>query len=120
MALPLGELSPKVTERALQALPISSGRCSNGTHLRLVIARRAQARRGNLRKAATNLPGAFPCSGRYREIATAPAEPRNDKLGGLLHPEGRSDKLASAFLPCHCGARSALGSPFGRAVTEGD
>ena len=46
--------------------------------------------------------------------------PRNDKLGGLLHPEGRSDKLASAFLPCHCGARSALGSPFGRAVTEGD
>ena len=85
-----------------------------------VIARRAQARRGNLRKAATNLPGAFPCSGRYREIATAPAEPRNDKLGGLLHPEGRSDKLASAFLPCHCGARSALGSPFGRAVTEGD
>ena len=39
MALPLGELSPKVTERALQALPISSGRCSNGTHLRLVIAR---------------------------------------------------------------------------------
>ena len=39
MALPLGELSPKVTERALQALPISSGRCSNGTHLRLVIPR---------------------------------------------------------------------------------
>ena len=56
----------------------------------------------------------------YCAIATAPAEPRNDKLGGLLHPEGRSDKLASAFLPCHCGARSALGSPFGRAVTEGD
>ena len=39
MALPLGELSPKVTERALQTLPISSGRCSNGMHLRLVIAR---------------------------------------------------------------------------------
>ena len=41
-ALPLGEMSPKVTERALQALPISSGRCSNGTHLRLVIARRGR------------------------------------------------------------------------------
>ena len=38
----------------------------------------------------------------YCEIATAPAETRNDKLGGLLHPEGRSDKLASASLPCHC------------------
>ena len=39
MALPLGELSPKVTERALQALPISTGHCSNDTHLRLVIPR---------------------------------------------------------------------------------
>ena len=39
---------------------------------------------------------------------------------GLLHPEGRRDKPASASLPCHGKARSALGSPFGRAVTEGD
>ena len=39
LALPLGELSPKVTERALQALPISTGPCSNDTHLRLVIPR---------------------------------------------------------------------------------
>ena len=39
LALPLGELSPKVTERALQALPISTGHCSNDTHLRLVIPR---------------------------------------------------------------------------------
>ena len=39
LALPLGELSSKVTERALQALPISTGRCSNDTHLRLVIPR---------------------------------------------------------------------------------
>ena len=42
MALPLGELSPKVTERALQALPISTGHCSNDTHLRLVIPRRGR------------------------------------------------------------------------------
>ena len=60
-----------------------------------VIARRAQARRGNLGKAVANSPEAFPCSGRCCEIATAPAEPRNDKLGGLSHPEGRSDKLGS-------------------------
>ena len=39
LALPLGELSPKVTERALQALPISTGHCSNDTHLRFVIPR---------------------------------------------------------------------------------
>ena len=36
------------------------------------------------------------------EIATAPAEPRNDKSGGLPHPEGRNDKAGSAPLPCHC------------------
>ena len=49
----------------------------------------AAGRRGNLGKAVANSPGAFPCSGRCCEIATAPAEPRNDKLG-------------SAFFPCHC------------------
>ena len=36
------------------------------------------------------------------EIATAPAEPRNDKSDSLLHPEGRKGKPESAFLPCHC------------------
>ena len=41
------------------------------------------------------------------EIATAPAEPRNDKL-------------ESVSLLCHSEERSALGSPSGRAVTEGD
>ena len=40
--------------------------------------------------------------GVYCEIATAPAEPRNDKSDSLLHPEGRNDKPESAFLPCHC------------------
>ncbi len=34
------------------------------------------------------------------EIATAPAEPRNDKLGGLFHPEGRNGRSASALFPC--------------------
>ena len=61
LALPLGELSPKVTERAWQAL--------------------------------TDSPKAFPCSGWCCEIATAPAEPRNDKLGSLLQPEGCNDKM---------------------------
>ena len=36
------------------------------------------------------------------EIATAPAEPRNDKSDSLLYPEGRKGKPESAFLPCHC------------------
>ena len=38
----------------------------------------------------------------YCEIATAPAEPSNDKSDSLLHPEGRKGKPESAFLPCHC------------------
>ena len=44
-----------------------------------VIARRAQARRGNLKQAVTNPPEAFLCSGRCCEITTAPLGPRNDK-----------------------------------------
>ena len=89
LALPLGELSPKVTEGAWQAL--------------------------------TDSPKAFPCSGRVlRDCHALLCKARNDKLGGLLHPEGRRDKPASASLPCHGKARSALGSPSGRAVTEGD
>ena len=46
--------------------------------------------------------GAFLCSSQSCEIATAPAEPRNDKSGSLPHPEGRNDKARSAPLPCHC------------------
>ena len=42
--------------------------------------------------------GAFLCSGVYCEIATAPAEPRNDKSDSLLHPEGRNDKAESLLL----------------------
>ncbi len=42
---------------------------------------------------------AFPCG---KACAAAPAEPRNDKSGGQLHPEGRIGKLAIASLPCHC------------------
>ena len=49
-----------------------------------VIARRAQARRGNLKQALSNSPGLSCVPGVYCEIATAPAEPRNDKLGGLF------------------------------------
>mgnify|MGYP000001782614 FL=1 len=48
-----------------------------------VIARRAQARRGNLKQAVTNPPEAFLCSGRCCEIATAPLGPRNDKSGSI-------------------------------------
>ena len=58
LALPLGELSPKVTERALQALPISSGRCSNGTHLRLVIARSEATRQS--REGSNEFADSFP------------------------------------------------------------
>ena len=53
-------------------------------------------------QAAANSPGAFLCSSQSCEIATAPAEPRNDKSGSLPHPEGRNDKAGSAPLPCHC------------------
>ena len=53
-------------------------------------------------QAAANSPGAFLCSSQSCEIATAPAEPRNDKSGSLPHPEGRNDKARSAPLPCHC------------------
>ena len=71
LALPLGELSPKVTERAWQAL--------------------------------TDSPKAFPCSGRVlRDCHALLRKALNDKLGGLLHPEGRRDKLACASHPCHC------------------
>ena len=42
---------------------------------------------------------AFPCG---KACAAAPAEPRNDKSGGQLHPEGRIGKLAIVSLPCHC------------------
>ena len=63
---------------------------------------RGAKRRGNLKQAVTNPPGPSYDAAVYREIApqghfpalraqgtTAPAEPRNDKLG-------------SAFFPCHC------------------
>ena len=77
LALPLGELSPKVTERALQALPISSGRCSNGTHLRLVIARseatwQSRSTRYDNRKTIGESVTAFP----------------------RLHPKGTSSRFA--------------------------
>ena len=39
---------------------------------------------------------------------------------GLVHSAGHRDTLGSAFFPCHCGERGDLGSPSGRAVTEGD
>ena len=94
LALPLGELSPKVTERALQAL--LNGNSNQGE-------------------------GCFSLSGGC--AASSPkgrAKLRNDKSGNLSHSPGRIGKLASASLPCHCEERSVLGSPTGRAVTEGD
>ena len=76
---------------------------------------RGAKRRGNLTQQSANSPrlSCYPTG--YCEIApqghflalraqgaTAPAEPRNDKSGGLPHPEGRNDKARSAPLPCHC------------------
>ena len=47
-----------------------------------------EARRGNLKQALSNSPGLSCVPGVYCEIATAPAEPRNDKSGGLSPPGG--------------------------------
>ena len=68
LALPLGELSPKVTERAWQAL--------------------------------TDSPKAFPCSGWCCEIATAPAEPRNDKPESLFIQKTQKARSRSSSLFC--------------------
>ena len=85
-----------------------------GTNLRApptrVIARRAQARRGNLGKAVTNSPEAFLRFGCIlRDCRALLRKARNDKLGGLSHSEGRSAELASAALPCHSEERSDVG-----------
>ena len=75
-----------------------------------VIARRAQARRGNLGKAVTNSPEAFLRFGCIlRDCRALLRKARNDKLGGLSHSEGRSAELASAALPCHSEERSDVG-----------
>ena len=70
---------------------------------------RGAKRRGNLKQALSNSPGLSCIPGVYCEIATAPAEPRNDKSDSLLHPEGRKGKPESAFLPCHSEERSDVG-----------
>ena len=68
-----------------------------------VIARRAQARRGNLGKAVTNSPEAFlRFSCILRDCRALLRKARNDKSGNLPLPEGRRDKLACASHPCHC------------------
>ena len=67
---------------------------------------RGAKRRGNLVQAVTNPPGPSYDAAVYREIApqghflalraqgaTAPAGPRNDKLGGLLHLKEGNDNL---------------------------
>ena len=67
---------------------------------------RGAKRRGNLKQAVTNPPGPSYDAAVYREIApqghfpalraqgaTAPAEPRNDKLGGLLRLKEGNDNL---------------------------
>ena len=66
-----------------------------------------EARRGNLKQALSNSPGLSCVPGVYCEIATAPAEPRNDKSDSLLHPEGRNDKPES-----RCGRRAASANPY--------
>ena len=53
----------------------------------------------------------------YCEIATAPAEPSNDKSDSLLHPEGRKGKPESAFLPCHCEEGEARRGNLKQALT---
>ena len=49
---------------------------------------RGAKRRGNLKQALTISPGLSCVPGVYCEIAAAPAEPRNDKSGGLSPPGG--------------------------------
>ena len=56
---------------------------------------RGAKRRGNLGEAVALSPGLSCVPGVYCEIAAAPAEPRNDKLGGLLPSEERRDKLGN-------------------------
>ena len=129
---PLGELSPKVTERALQALPISSGRCSNGTHLRLVIARseatwQSRSTRYDNRKTIGESVTAFPrlhpkgTSSRFalgRHLPLRGLAMTRRKLCRIRRGAGTNSQAPP--LPCHCESEASLALPTGRAVTEGD
>ena len=66
---------------------------------------RGAKRRGNLKQALTISPGLSCVPGVYCEIAAAPAEPRNDKLGGLFRSKERNDKAGRL-------ARFSYSSPF--------
>ena len=67
-----------------------------------VIARRAQARRGNLKQAVTNPPGPSYDAAVYREIAPQGHFPALRAQGATAPAEPRNDKSGSASLPCHC------------------
>ena len=69
--------------------------------IRIVIAR-ALCARGNLGKAVTISPR-VPCyPAVYREIAPQGHFPALRAQGATAPAEPRNDKLGSAFFPCHC------------------
>ena len=74
-----------------------------------VIARRAQARRGNLKQAVTNPPGPSYDAAVYREIAPQGHFPALRAQGATAPAEPRNDKSGSASLPCHSEERSDVG-----------
>ena len=72
-----------------------------------VIARRAQARRGNLKQALSNSPGLScvpACTARLPRLLRSLAM---TSQGGFPHPEGRNDKSEN-----RCGRRAASANPY--------
>ena len=63
---------------------------------------RGAKRRGNLKQAVTNPPGPSYDAAVYREIAPQGHFPALRAQGATAPAEPRNDKLGSAFFPCHC------------------
>ena len=63
---------------------------------------RGAKRRGNLKQAVTNPPGPSYDAAAYREIAPQGHFPALRAQGATAPAEPRNDKLGSAFFPCHC------------------
>ena len=63
---------------------------------------RGAKRRGNLVQAVTNPPGPSYDAAVYREIAPQGHFPALRAQGATAPAEPRNDKLGSAFFPCHC------------------
>ena len=63
---------------------------------------RGAKRRGNLKQAVTTPPGPSYDAAVYREIAPQGHFPALRAQGATAPAEPRNDKLGSAFFPCHC------------------